>query len=448
MTEGRTAVRVRRTYDSRIQRETIWRALVREFRRRKRERPSFGRGRYLNLIYTTLSHHSGQLFYDDGEPFLVNYEAVTDSDLRDALDRDLQPGERWGTDDHKVRHYHAFLQLVLPGGFVAGDTASRYDDAANVLWQQLGYSAGAWQAKGAEMVSGDLSAVWVGSIDLATIGVDLGEDYECRFRLVDGEPFDGTDAHLQAFTRFTKFKTAYMPNAVLCFGDPLPGGFRPVALCLFPLRGVLRSEAAAHPFRDYAFQHQLRERTNIQTDLRFGLYTFFEKTEPLVFGGMAVPTFKNLRNRFTKYSFGFDPKAYLHGERRRIVGEEVSGSDLLLSLDMIDQSVETSLLFELFGANNDLRIQARMQFCGHPLPLVNNIFFALTGSLSTARITSSDLNEERTGRQFPPPLVWVYDMSKIYEIYDLLEHQADLYGLQLPRNDPRPTRRPYRRTPG
>ena len=434
---------VRRTYDSTIQRATIWKGLYDEFQRRKGESRAFGRGRYLQAIYKTLRAHSDELRFDDGAAFTLNYEAVTESDLRDALARDLRPGERWNTDDAKLQVYHAFLQLVLPGGFVAGDTASRYDDAANALWQQLGYSAGAWQAKGAEMVSGDLPAVWVGSIDLATIGVDLGEDYECRFRLVDGEAFDGSDAHLQAFTRFTKFKTAFMPNAVVCFGDPLPGGLRPVALCLFPLRGVLRCEAAVHPFRGFAFQYHLRERTNVQTDLSFGLYKFFEKTEPLVFGGMAVPTFKNLRNRFTKFVFGLDPKAYLRGERKTIIGGEISGSDLLLSLDMIDQSVETSLLLELFGANNDLRIQARMQFCSHPIPMVNNIFFTLNSSLRKAQITSPDLNEERTGRQFPPPLVWVYDMSKIYEIYDLLEHHANLYGLQLPRNDPRPTKRPY-----
>ncbi|TCO75821.1 hypothetical protein [Chromatocurvus halotolerans] len=436
----RTAV-VRRTYDSTIQRATIWKGLCEEFWRRKGESRAFGRGRYLQAIYKTLRDHSAHIRFDDGAAFTLNYEAVTDSDLRDALARDLRPGELWNTSDAKLQVYHAFLQLVLDGGFVAGDNATRYEDAAQLLWGKLGYSAGAWQAKGAELISADIPPIWAGSIDVYELGIDVGEDYECMFRMINGEAFDGEDAKLQAFSRFTKFKTAYAPNAIICFGDILSGGMRPVSILLYPLKGILADQKISEEFLSLFKAWQWRDKEVVQMGLTIPFVRFFATAEPLVFGGMAAPEFKNLNNEFASQPVPdnqFDRDSYLRGERCKILESDISGARLLVNLFHIDQAVETSMHLELFGVNNDARVSASMQFCGHPLPLVNHVYYGLRAAVSNARISSSRFEDERPGRVFNPPRVTFFDIdTNRWEVYDFFMAQATRFGLQLPSVDPR-----------
>lgn len=438
-----STVVVKRNYDSTLQRAAIWRGLCDEFQERKSREARFGRGRYLNLIERTVRDSRNRIRYDDQSPYVHNDSAISDSDIRDALRRDLSPGERWNTQDYKLQVYHAFLQLVRPDGFAVGDTSERYDEAARALSDDLGYLAGTWQAMGAELISRDLMTAWVGSIDLPSLGLNLGEEYECRFRMLDGEAFDGPEARIQAFTRHTRFKTAYMPNAIICFADPLPGGMRPFSACIYPLKGVLKHMAASDDFRASVFQSGSEGEAAVQAMYSHGLHAFFEKTTPLVFGGMAVPAFKNLGARFHDKNLSsrwIDSEAYKRGERVSfgIFGSDMPADRLLVCLAMIDQSIETSFLIQMFGINNELNVRARMQFSGHPLPLVNNIFFDLKGSMRSAQITGPELEEERTGRHFPPPFVRAYELSQIGDVYDLVEAQALRHGLELPSTDSRP----------
>lgn len=435
---------VKRSYTSTLQRAAIWKALLDEFRRRKVERHSFGRGRYLKLIYRTLLEHSDALVFEDGQPFRLNLEAVSESDVRDVLRRDLQPWERWNTDDQKLQIYHAFLQLTPMGGLLPGDMVVRYDEAEARLWKKLGYLAGSWQAEGAKSIISDVRPLWLGTLDLRAFGLELSEDYECSLQFIEGEPFDGPNAKLHAFSRRNTIRTVFVPNTVICFGDLTDKGLRPVVLLVYPIRGILHHEWAVEDIKKLLWWSPADRNNTDQISLNMGVHGFIEKSEPLVFGGMAGTEFSNLEDDFTVPRFRDTIKAdELNELRSNRAGvfpfHKPIGADRLLgNMIGIEQSIEASLRLELFGANNEFSFDARMEFCGHPVPLVNHVFYKLGVGIVCGRVVPPDNATESPGRMFDPPRV---EFNKLddgnWSVYDNLKAYAADYGLLMPAKDPR-----------
>ncbi|GEQ98155.1 hypothetical protein JCM17844_17920 [Iodidimonas gelatinilytica] len=148
MRDAKKDIVVRRSYRSGFQRNAIRKALRARFDILKARQSRFGRGRFRSAIFDALSRNADTIRYPDGKPILFGEDAITDSDLRDALSPNADLTKTWQTNDQKVRLYDAYLQLVDDTFPSAAAISQRYENAKETLQAKRSYPADSWQARG------------------------------------------------------------------------------------------------------------------------------------------------------------------------------------------------------------------------------------------------------------------------------------------------------------
>jgi len=433
MRDSQREIIVRRSYRSGFQRNAIRKALRSHFERLKARQPRFGRGSFRSDIFTTLVRRTEAIRYTDGAPLLFGEDAITDSDLRDALSPTADLTKTWETNDQKVRIYDAYLQIVDESFPSIADLSHRYEMALERLQSNHGYRAQSWQARGAALIAADIASYWTGSLELEAIGLPGSEDYACGFDVLEGSRFDGKRAKMTVLTRYSKLRTGYAPNTILTFGAPVTGGYRPVSVFIFPLKGLFRDERAVAMFRNLMAMIGNRDRSAVQMDLEFPFLEIMRTHEPIVLGGMAAPGFTGLAESFTgPRVWKIDPTAYMRGERITDEGDTFDLSRFRWALSSIDQSVQVHLDLALFGISTPFNEMISMRLAANTFPLINNIFFDFPGGpLSMCPARGPDRSEQ-VGRPFEPPALMPMDTDQLPEATRFVQDIASEFGLWMP----------------
>lgn len=433
MRDGQREIIVRRSYRSGFQRNAIRKALRSHFETLKARQPNFGRGSYRSDIFDTLTRRAEAIRYTDGKQLLFGKDAITDSDLRDALSPNADLTKTWETNDQKVRIYDAYLQIVDESFPSIADLSRRYEEALERLQSNHGYRAESWQARGAALIAADIASYWTGSLELEAIGLPGSEDYACGFDVLDGSRFDGKRAKMTVLTRYSKLRTGYAPNTIIAFGKPFAGGYRPVSVFIFPLKGLFRNERAVAMFRNLMEMAANREKRALQMDLEFPFLEVLRTHEPIILSGMAAPGFSGLGDSFTgPHVWKIDPTAYMRGERITAEGDAFDLNRFRWALSSIDQSVQVHLDLALFGISTPFNEMISMRLAANTFPLVNNIFFDFPGGpLSMCPARGPDRSEQ-VGRPFEPPSFMPMDTDQLPEAARLVQDTAAEFGLWMP----------------
>lgn len=416
MRDAKKDIVVRRSYRSGFQRNAIRKALRARFDILKARQSRFGRGRFRAAIFDALKHNAASIRYPDGKPVLFGEDAITDSDLRDALSPGADLTKTWQTNDQKVRLYDAYLQLVDDSFPSAAAISQRYENAIETLQAERSYSADSWQAHGAECIAHDIPAVWAGPANLSDFGLEDHPDFASAFKVPVGPRFDGKRARLSVITPHTEFKTGYVPNVVYVFGDVLPGGFRPVSIFIYPTKGFFRDQGCVESFGLYDHQSKKPDRrSDYLVWLDKHVTAFFRKQEPINLAGMAVPSFHGLGealiNQDWRVRIGNPGQKQIERMEKNIfedgrLSADSPELDLVTfnqALGSIDQSVRVSLDIAFFGVNVPANGGLRFELAPSRLPLVNNILFDFAGEPLAMRITPDGEPIEQVGRAFDPP---------------------------------------------
>ena len=416
MRDAKKDIVVRRSYRSGFQRNAIRKALRARFDTLKERQSRFGRGRFRAAIFDALSRNADTIRYPDGKSVLFGEEAITDSDLRDALSPSADLTKTWQTNDQKVRLYDAYLQLVDDAFPSAAAISQRYEKAKETLQAELNYSADSWQARGAECIAHDIPEVWAGPANLSDLGLEDHPEFASSFTVPVGPRFDGKRARLSVITPHTEFKTGYLPNAVYIFGEVLPGGFCPVSIFIYPTKGFFRDQGCVESFGLY---DQLPRKPEYRSDYLVWLdkhvTAFFRKQEPIILAGMGVPSFHGLGKAFIAQDWRLridtpGPHKMQRLEKNIFEGGRLSADspelDLVTfnqALGSIDQSVRVSLDIAFFGVNVPANGELRFELAPSRLPLVNNVFFDFAGEPLAMRIAPEREPIEQVGKEFNPP---------------------------------------------
>ncbi|MBK1639976.1 hypothetical protein CKO24_13090 [Rhodothalassium salexigens DSM 2132] len=353
--------------------------------------------------------------------------------MRDALSPTADLTKTWETNDQKVRIYDAYLQIVDESFPSIADLSHHYEMAIERLQDNHGYLAESWQARGASLIAADIASYWTGSLELEAIGLPGSEDYACGFDVLEGSRFDGKRAKMTVLTRYSQLRTGYAPNTILAFGPPVAGGYRPVSVFIFPLKGLFRHERAVAMFRNLLAMIGNRERRAVQMDLEFPFLEILRTHEPIVLSGMAAPGFTGLGEGFTgPLVWKLDPTAYMHGER---IGAESDAFDLSRfrwALGSIDQSIQVHLDLALFGISTPFNEVISMRLAANTFPLVNNIFFDFPGGPISMCPARGPDRPEQVGRPFDPPALMPLDTDQLPEAIRLVQGIAAEFGLWMP----------------
>ena len=424
---------VRRSYRSGYQRNAIRKALRSHFERLKARQPNYGRGRFRSDIFSALAEHRNAIRYPDGTPVHFGEDAVTDSDLRDALSPNADLNKPWETNDQKIRVYDAYLQIRDETYPALGDLSRRYEAAAEALQRHQGYPAESWQARGAAMIAADIEDYWTGAVEIDALGLPGSEDYVCGFDVMQDSRFDGKRAKMTVQTRYTRFRRGYVPNAILTFGPPVKGGYRPVCLFVFPLKGLFRHSLAVSDFKNHMAGIIVRNNQIVDIPLSAFFIEIWRRHEPIVLSGMAAPGFTDLQGRFLEFPhFMVDPDAYLRGERKASYNSASEPGSRFDPLNSIDQGVQVHLDCALFGLNVPFNKIVSMRLAGNAQRLVNNIFFDFFSGPSSMSVATNDDLSEPIGRCFAPPSFSPLDTFHRPEAVQLAHDIAAEFGLWMP----------------
>ena len=416
MRDAKKDIVVRRSYRSGFQRNAIRKALRASFDTLKASQPGFGRGRFRSAIFDSLRHKAASIRYPDGKPVLFGDDAITDSDLRDALSPSADLTKTWQTNDQKVRIYDAYLQLEDDAFPSAAAIAERYENTKETLQAEWDYLADSWQARGAEYIARDIPSVWAGPANLRDFGLEDHPDFISSFKVPVGPRFDGKRARLSVITPHTEFKTGYLPNAVYLFGEVLTGGFRPVSIFIYPTKGFFRDQGCVESFGLYDhLSNKPERRSDYHVWLDNHVTAFFRQQEPVILAGMAAPGFHGLGDAFLKQDWrvriGKPGQKQIERLEKNIfeagrLSADSPELDLVTfnqALGSINLSVRVSLDIAFFGVNVPANGQLRFELAPNRLPLVNNIFFDFAGEPLAMRIAPDDEPIEQIGREFDPP---------------------------------------------
>ena len=424
---------VRRSYRSGFQRNAIRKALRSRFETLKARQPRLGRGSFRSDIFGALSRHADAIRYTDGVQLLFGEDAITDSDLRDALSPTADLTKTWETNDQKVRIYDAYLQIVDESFPSIADLSRRYEAALEVLQTRQGYLAENWQAHGAALIAADIASYWTGSLELEAISLPGSEEYACGFDVLEGRRFDGKRAKMTVLTRYSKLRTGYAPNTILAFGAPVAGGYRPASVFIFPLKGLFRDERAVAMFRNLMAMIGNRDRNAVQMDLEFPFLEILRAHEPIVLSGMAAPGFTGLGESFTgPRVWKLDPTAYMRGERIAAEGDAFDLNRFRWALSSIDQSVQVHLDLALFGISTPFDEVISMRLAANTFPLINNIFFDFPGGPISMCPARGPDRSEQVGRPFDPPSLMPMDTDQLPEAVRLVLGIAAEFSLWMP----------------